>query len=460
MPGVEGLLLLGPPVFLQAIGIELNPQPGSLGNAQAPVLVAHLAALDDVACPLVVMGVESVQRHGHGPVAVYDVIRNVVREGEGGHVEANGRARTQFVGAVHAQFHAHVPGGVVIALQGKRTRVGVRRGNVGGHVAAHDIEIQRLVQGLVAVTAGNRGAVGTRRRVPFQRRQPDVGGYGNAAHEAQAMAGAEDVLEPAAHRFLDPFYPAIVDALHEPQRLALAPGRVGIDADVHVVTHQVADIVDEFDIPYGLEIAHGQLDNAEGLVLHERLHVPGIGVEGHLVLTVDVGETVPGIGRDGDLRDHGRIEVENVTKVPVKGLARDLAGEVPVGETQQAPDLRIKGVFTQDQGTQLVGLAGRAFGHAHQALVCFEFGEREPLGRPVPALRAPPRHQNPPGPHVRDFQPGRPSVFVNQILPGLDVRHVLPVEGGDGVYVIHGRFPLRMDSTSPRRAGHKPPDSR
>ena len=290
-------------------------------------------------------------------------------------MEAYGRSWTQFVGAVHAQFHAHEPGGVVVPLQGQRPRVGVRRGHVGGHVPAHDVEVQRLVQRLVAVTAGNIGAVGTGRRVPLERRQPDMGGNGDAAHEPQPVPGAEDVLEPAAHRFLDPLDPAVLDPLHEPERLALAPGRVGVDADIHVEAGLVADVVDELDEAVGLEIAHGQLDDAEGLVLHERLHVPGIGVEGHLVLAVDVGEAVPGVGRDGDFRDHGRIEVEHVAQVPVQGLARDLARQVPVGEAQQPPYFGIERIFTQDPGTQLVGLAGQTFGYAHQALVCFKFGE-------------------------------------------------------------------------------------
>ena len=189
------------------------------------------------------------------------------------------------------------------------------------------------------------------------------------------MAGAEDILEPAADGFLDPFDPAVLHSLHEPQGFALAPRRVGIDADVHVETGLVADVVDELDVTMGFEIAHGQLDDPEGLVLHERLHVPRIGVEGHLVLAVDIGETIPGVGRDGDLRDHRSIQLEDLPQISVEGLAGDLAGQVPVGQAHQPADLRFEGVFTQDPGTQRVGLAGQTFGYAHQALVCFEFGE-------------------------------------------------------------------------------------
>ena len=107
---------------------------------------------------------------------------------------------------------------------------------------------------------------------------------------------------------------------------------MGIDADVHVEAGLVTDVVDELDVTVRLEIAHGQLDDPEGLVLHERLHVLGIGVEGHLVLAVDVREAAPGVGRDGDLRDHGRVEFEDLAQVPIEGLAGDLAGQVPVGQ--------------------------------------------------------------------------------------------------------------------------------
>ena len=216
MAGVQVLLLLRPPVFREQVRVELHAQSGPVGNAQASVLVAHLAALDDVADPLVVVGVQAVERHGHGAVSVYDVVSDGVGKGEGGDVEAYGGPGTQLVGAVHAEFHAHVPGGVVVPLEGQRSRVGVRRGHVGGHVAAHDVQVERLVQGLVAVTARNVGAVGTRRRVPLERRQPDMGGNGDAAHEPEALPGAEDILEPSPDRFFDPLDPAVVDPLHEP----------------------------------------------------------------------------------------------------------------------------------------------------------------------------------------------------------------------------------------------------
>ena len=229
---------------------------------------------------------------------------------------------------------------------------------------------------------------------------------------------------------------------------------MGIDADIDIVADQVADIVDQFDVARGFEIAHGKLDDAEALVLHERLHVLRIRVEGHLVLAVDVGKPAPGVGRHGDLRDHGRIEVEDVTQVLMKGLVGDLAGEIPVGHAQQAPYFRVEGVLSHDLFAEFIALAGDALGHADQALVGLELGEGEALRGSVPPLGAPPGHQYPPGAHVRDLQTGSPAAFVDMALPGLDIRHIFAVEDGDGVDVIHDGSPSRMDSTRRWRLRH------
>ena len=115
---------------------------------------------------------------------------------------------------------------------------------------------------------------------------------------SQPVAGAEDMVEAAAHRLLDPLDMAILHPAHKAQRLCLAPRGVRIDADIDIRPHRRAHVVYQLDLAVRLEVAHRQLDIVEAVLANDTLQILGITLERNGVFAVEVGKAVPRIRRD------------------------------------------------------------------------------------------------------------------------------------------------------------------